>query len=126
MECKFCCGYVEDTLFLVKPADIPHMHNLFNKFDKNLRFTVEDFANDVPHFLEISPIGLINYGKSTHTSQYVNFENYTGNYKMGYIRSLVTSVKQICSADILSIEIHNVNKFASWNVFPKPIRNLIN
>ena len=102
------------------------MHNLFNKFNKNLRSTVEDFANDVPHFLEISPIGLINYGKSNNTGQYVNFENYTWNYKMGYIRSLVTSVKHICSADILSIEIHNVKRFASWNVFPKPIRNLIN
>ena len=50
---KFYCRYVDDTLLLVKPADIPHIHNLFNKFDKNLRFTVDRFENEVPHFREI-------------------------------------------------------------------------
>ena len=89
---KFCCRYVVDTLLLAKPADIPHMHNLFNKFDKNLRFTVDKFENEVPHFLDIkiSPIGLIIYRKSTHTGQYVNSENFTWNYKISFVRSLVT------------------------------------
>ena len=49
---KFYCRYVDDTLLLLKPVDIPHMHNLFNKFDKNLRFTVDRFENEVPHFLD--------------------------------------------------------------------------
>ena len=43
----FCCRYVDDTSFddtSAKPADIPHMYNLFNKFDKNLRFTVDNFS----------------------------------------------------------------------------------
>ena len=47
---KFCCRYVDDTLLLVEPADLPHRHNLFNKFDKNLCFTVDRFENEVPHF----------------------------------------------------------------------------
>ena len=42
---KFYCRYVDDTLLLVKPADILHTHNLFNKFDKNVRFTVDRFEN---------------------------------------------------------------------------------
>ena len=48
-----------DTLLLVKPAGIPHIHNLFNGFDKNLRFTVDRFENEVQHFLDIqiSPFG---------------------------------------------------------------------
>ena len=33
---KFYCRYVDDNLLLVKPADIPYIHNLLNKFDKNL------------------------------------------------------------------------------------------
>ena len=33
---KFYCRYVDDTLLLVEPTDILHIHNLFNKFDKNL------------------------------------------------------------------------------------------
>ena len=40
---KFCCRYVGDTFLLVEPVDIQHIHNLFNKFDKNLRFTVDCF-----------------------------------------------------------------------------------
>ena len=42
---KFYCIYVDDTLLLVKPADILHIHNLFNKFDKNVLFTVDRFEN---------------------------------------------------------------------------------
>ena len=42
-----------DTLLLVKPADIPHIHNSFNGFDKNLRFTVDRFENEVQYFLDI-------------------------------------------------------------------------
>ena len=70
---KFYCRYVDNTLLLVKPADLPHMHNLINKFDKNLRFTVDSFENEVPHFLDIkiSPLGLKIYQKNTH--HYVSF-----------------------------------------------------
>ena len=66
---KFYVQYVDNTLLLVKPADIPHIHNLFNKYDKNLRFTVDRFENEVPHFLYIktSPLGLPIYQKNTNT-----------------------------------------------------------
>ena len=35
---KFYCRYVDATLLLVKSADMPHIHNLFNKseFDKTV------------------------------------------------------------------------------------------
>ena len=32
---KYYCRYVGNTLLLVKPADIPYIHNRFSKFDKN-------------------------------------------------------------------------------------------
>ena len=50
---RFYCRYIEDTLLLVKPADILHINNSFNNFDKNLRLIVECFENEVPGFLDI-------------------------------------------------------------------------
>ena len=90
---KFYCRYVGDTFLLVEPVDIQHIHNLFHKFDKNLRFTVDYFENEAPHFLDIKicPPGLTIYRKNTHTGQYINFESYTPwNYKISWIQSLVT------------------------------------
>lgn len=51
---NFYCRYVDDTLLSVTPADIGPMHNLFNKFDKSLCFTVDRFENEVPHFVNIN------------------------------------------------------------------------
>lgn len=48
---KLYWRYVDDTILLVKPADIPHIHNLFNKFDKNLRFLMDHFENEITVFL---------------------------------------------------------------------------
>ena len=35
--------YVDDTLVLIKPSDIPFVLNKFNSFDKNLKFPVDTF-----------------------------------------------------------------------------------
>ena len=125
---KCYCRYVDDTVLLVKPADIPHIHNLFKKLDKNLRFTVDCFENEVSHFLDIkiSPLGLKIYRKNTQTGQYINFEVYNlWNYKTSWTRSLVTQAKQVCSANLLPAEIQNIKKFASRNGYPKSIWNAI-
>ena len=65
---KFYCRYVDNTLLLVKPTDVLHIHNLFNKFDKNLYYTVDRFESKVPHFLDIkiSSVILINYRVLLH------------------------------------------------------------
>ena len=42
---KFYSRYVDDAFLLVKPADIPHIHNLFNEFDKTYVS-----QRTVPHF----------------------------------------------------------------------------
>jgi len=41
----------DDTLLLIKPADIPRVLESFNKFDRHLKFTVETFENELPHLL---------------------------------------------------------------------------
>ena len=57
---KFYIRYVDDTLLLVKRPDIDKVLKAFNWFDKNLKFTVDRFENEIPHFLhlEICPNGL--------------------------------------------------------------------
>ena len=42
--------YVDDTLVLIKPKDIPFVFNKFNSFDKNLKFTVDNLENGKIHF----------------------------------------------------------------------------
>lgn len=52
------CRYADDTLLVIKPDDMSRVHhNLLNRFDNKLRFTVDLFENKAPHFLdfEISP-----------------------------------------------------------------------
>ena len=52
--------HVDDTLVLIKPKDIPFVLNKFNSFDKNLKFTIDNFENGKIHFLdlEISDSGI--------------------------------------------------------------------
>ena len=48
---KFYIRYVDDTLLVIKSADIPYVVNRFNSSDDNLKFTIATFENCVPHFL---------------------------------------------------------------------------
>ena len=50
---KFYCGYVDDTILLLKPADVLYIKKLFSNFDKNVCLIVECFENEVPRFLDI-------------------------------------------------------------------------
>ena len=66
---KFYRRYVDDTLVLIKPCDIPLVLKKFNSFDKNLNFTVDKFKDGKVHFLdlEISESGIDVFRKTTHT-----------------------------------------------------------
>ena len=123
-EKKFYYRYVDDTLLLTKSQDIQLIQDLFNSFYENLRFTVDIFKNEVPHFLDIklSTQGLKIYCKNIHTGQYVHYDSFTSwNYKTSQIRSLVTRVKRICSINLLPEETNEIKKFASGNGFQKSI-----
>ena len=75
---KFYCRYVDNTLDVVKPQDVCGIHKLLNRFDKNLKFTIDLFGNEVPHFLDlgISPDGISIYRKDTNTGLYVNYKSF--------------------------------------------------
>ena len=63
---------------------------MLKSFHENLRFTVDRFENEVPHFLDIemSEQGLTVYCKNIHTGQYVYYDSFL----LHGIRKLVGSI----------------------------------
>ena len=125
---KFYSRYVDDTLLVMKPSDINLVHEKLTSFDSNLKFTVDTFDNEIPHFLdlEISPDGIGIFRKDTNTGQYININSYTPwNYKTSWLRSLISRAKKICTENKLSGELAEIRKFAAWNGFPKKLVNSI-
>ena len=55
---KFYCGYVNDTLVMIKKDKIQHVLNSFNSFDKNLSLSVDRFDNGNIHFIDIKILKL--------------------------------------------------------------------
>lgn len=71
--------YIDDTLVIIKPEDLNHVHNALNSFDCNLKFTLDTFHDIVPHFLdtEINPDGLGLYCKPRNTGQCTYCTNFS-------------------------------------------------
>ena len=95
---------------------------------KNLKFTVDLFDKETPHFLdlELSPDGLSVFRKDTNTGLYVNFNSYVPwSFRVSWIPSLVSRAHAICKPDKLKLEINLIKKFASWNDFLKTIASAI-
>ena len=128
---KFCFRFVDDTLVLAKPSDFPFILNKLNSFHPELQFTIDSFTDDQDiHFLDIkiTPNGTSVYRKSTHTGQYVHLSSFTPWYrKTARLRALIHPAYKLCSnSKILSIELSEIYKFASWNGFPKRLtKNLL-
>ena len=122
---RFYTRFVDDTLLLIKEEDIDRVKNEFENFDKNLKFTYEKFENENPHFLdiEITSTGLKIYRKDTFTGHYTDFSSFVPwNHRISWIRSLVYRTKRLCDPRNFKDGIKDVNKFASWNGFPRYIR----
>ena len=121
---KFYIRYADDTLLVLKKKDIDIVLNKFNRFNKNLKFTVDTFENCVSHFMdiEICPSGLGIYHKNTQTGQYTNIESFTlWKWKTSWITSLTIRAKRICSRYHLNQEINLIRDYAAWNGFLKRI-----
>ena len=125
---KFYSRYVDDTLVLIKEEHVNVVHEALNRFHSNIKFTVDKFENETPHFLdiEIAADGLSIYHKETQTGQYIHFKSNTPwMYKTAWISALVYRAKSICSSNKFSAELKRIRKFISWNGFPKHIGNKI-
>ena len=94
---------------MIKHENIDRVHRELEKFDKNLKFTVDKFENEVPHFLdiEIIPDGLSIYRKPTQTGQYIHYSSNTPwRLKTSWISALVHRAKRICSPHKLSKQLY--------------------
>ena len=125
---KFYSRYVDDTLVLIRPSDIPTVLQKFNYFHPQIQFTHEEFTdNNNIHFLDIkiSSSGTSIYRKSTHTGQYVHLSSFTPwCRKTAWPRSLVYRAHKICSNSVLlKTELQNIAQFASWNGYPRRLAN---
>ena len=76
---KFYVPYVDGILLLFQRQHIEKVLKAFNGFDKNLKFTVDRFESESPHFLEleICTNGIKIFLKNTHTGQYINMDSFT-------------------------------------------------
>ena len=55
--------------------------------------------------------GLTIYRKITHTKQYEYYDSFTPwNYKISWIRSLVTRAKRICSVNLIPEKINEIKR----------------
>ena len=123
---KFYTRFVDDTLLLIREEDIERVKEQLERFDSNLKFTYDKFENGNPHFLdiEITSTGLKIYRKDTFTGHYTDFKSFVPwNYRISWIRSLVYRTKCLCDRDHFKQGILDIKKFASWNGFPRNVRN---
>lgn len=123
---KFYIRFVDDTLALVKRDKVNEVLQKFNKFDKNLKFTVDKFEDGNVHFLDIdlSNDGITDvYMKPTNTGQYANFNSFVPwRYKTSWAFALYTRIQRICSTgETKHFQISKLKKMMSWNGFPKHV-----
>ena len=89
---KFYARYVDDTLVLAKPSDIPIILQAFNSFHPQIQFTFEDFPDNNVHFLDlkINSSDITIFRKSTHTGQYTHLSSFTPwSRRTAWIRALI-------------------------------------
>ena len=123
---KFYTRFVDDTLLLIKKDDIERVKAEFESFDTNLKFTFDAFENKNPHFLdiEITSSGLKIFRKDTFTGHYTNFSSFVPwSHRISWIKSLVYRTKKICDKRWFNKGIRDIKKFASWNGFPRHVRD---
>ena len=114
---KFYKRYVDGTLLLIKPSNIPTLLKMINNFDKNLNFTADTFPDGIVHFLDIkiSADGTDIYRKATHTGQYTHFTSFEPfQRKTAWIRSLLDRAHKICSTkNLFDSQVKNIKSFMS-------------
>ena len=125
---KFYARYVDDTLVLIKRDKINVVLETFNKFDPNLKFTVDEFEDGIVHFLDITikDNGQIDmFTKPTNTGQYSHFDSFVPwRYKTSWAYALFVRAMKICSTNKLrSNQVNRIKKLLSWNGFSRYVRN---
>ena len=105
------------------------MLDKFNSFDKNLKFTFDDFQDGNVHFLDlkITEDGIDIFRKNTHTGQYTNVSSFEPfSRKVSWVNSLFFRASKICSnPSLFNNQIMKIKRFMSWNGFPTKVRHFL-
>ena len=112
----FYCRYVDDTLVMNKKDKTQHVLNLFNSFEKNLRFTVDTFDDSNIHFLDIK---ILNNGETDIYIKDNNIELYSyehWNTKSAWIQffNLAKKLKRIISQPSVLKNIYKTTKMSYY------------
>ena len=86
----FYARYVDDTLILAKPSDVPYILKTFNSLHLQIQFTFEEFPEIIVHFLDlqINSSDITIFRKSTHIGQYTHISSFIPwSVKTAWIRS---------------------------------------
>ena len=119
---KFYMRYVDDMLVLVKNDDIQRVLNSLNNFDKNLKFTIDEFESNV-HFLDIAidKNEIDVFYKRTNTGQYTHYSSFTPwRLKISWVTALFVRAKRICYNDTL---FQNQLKYIKKLMYTKYVAN---
>ena len=111
----------DDSLFVLMGEDVRRIQIVLNNFDPNLRFTVDLFKNEVPHFLdlELSQDSMSVFRKNINTGLYAHFSSYIPwTHRTAWTKSLNSRPSRIWSQNKLSSEINFTKKLESRNGFP--------
>ena len=110
--------YVDNTLVLLKPYNIPKVLLKFDEFDPNLKFTEDTFPDGIIHFLDIkiSADSTDVYCKETHTGQYTYYSS---------LVNLSHHAFKICSMKLFNDQITKIKTFMSWNRYPNNVSKFL-
>ena len=74
----FYARYVDHTLILAKPSNVPNILKTFNSFHPQIQFTIEEFPNNIVHFLDlqINSLDITTLRKSTLTGQNTHISSF--------------------------------------------------
>ena len=92
-----------------------------NKFDKNLKFTVDTLEDGLVHFLDldISGAGIDIFRKNTNTGQYTQFSSFESwGRKTAWVKAVFARARIICTnTNLLNKQISKIISFMLWNEF---------
>ena len=100
---KFYARYVDDTLVLAKPSDVPQILEAFHSFHPQIQFTFEEFPDNIVHFLDlqINSSDITIYRKPTHTGlitpkfvRWKNLKSKRHNLRSAYHRKILREIIQ--------------------------------
>jgi len=120
--------YVDDIFAIVQKDKLTEITEIFNNFNRNIKFTVEEEDNDQIAYLDTKVIKHDNtikvnwYQKEMASGRLINyFSNHTQNIKMNTARNFVSKVLSLSDEVFHKENIRRIYEILDKNDFPRHI-----